>query len=72
MKKGIYGSEPPTQGHPEDVAPLVAAFIHEFNPKHGKGTGITPEALTRLPVYARGRCRIWCQGPVIANVIPGL
>ena len=44
---------PPLRDRPEDIAPLVAAFIVEFNPKRGKGiTGITPEALTRLEAAA--------------------
>ena len=53
--------------------PSVTAFIDEFNLKRGKGvTGITPEALARLPIYTSLRFRISCQGPVIASVIPGL
>ena len=39
----------PLRERPEDIAPLVNAFIHEFSPKGGKNTTrITPEALVRL------------------------
>lgn len=70
---GMMFDVPPLRDRSEDIVPLVDAFILEFNPKRGEGvTGITPAAFTRLPVYTSLRCRISCQGPVIANVIPGL
>ena len=47
--KGMMFHIPPLRERPEDIAPLVAAFIHEFSAEYGKNiTGITPEALTRL------------------------
>jgi DNA-binding NtrC family response regulator len=47
--KGMMFHLPPLRGRPEDIAPLVAAFIHEFSAEYRKNiTGITPEALTRL------------------------
>ena len=50
---GLMLDVPPLRDRPEDIAPLVAAFIFEFNPKRGKDvTGITPEALTRLEAAA--------------------
>ena len=46
---GMMFDVPPLRDRPEDIAPLVNAFIYEFSPKRGKGvTRITPEALTRL------------------------
>lgn len=46
---GMMLDVPPLRERPEDIAPLVTAFIHNFSPEPGKGvTGITPEALTRL------------------------
>ncbi len=40
---------PPLRERPEDIAPLVGAFIHEFSPGRGKSAiKITAEALTRL------------------------
>ena len=46
---GLMLDVPPLRARPEDIAPLAAAFIVEFNPKRGKGvTGITPEALAHL------------------------
>ena len=47
--KGMMFHLPPLRERPEDIAPLVAAFITEFSTEYGKHiTGITPEALTRL------------------------
>ena len=47
--KGMMFHLPPLRERPEDIAPLVAAFINEFSAEYGKRiTGITPEALTRL------------------------
>ena len=47
--KGMMFHLPPLRERPEDIAPLVAAFITEFSAEYGKCiTGITPEALTRL------------------------
>ena len=46
---GMMLDVPPLRERPEDIAPLVTAFIRNFSPEPGKGvTGITPEALTRL------------------------
>ncbi len=46
---GMMLDVPPLRDRPEDIAPLVTAFIHDFSPEPGKGvTGITSEALTRL------------------------
>ena len=46
---GMMLDVPPLRDRPEDIAPLVTAFIHDFSPEPGKGvTGIAPEALTRL------------------------
>ena len=46
---GMMLDVPPLRERPEDIAPLVTAFIHDFSPEPEKGvTGITPEALTRL------------------------
>ena len=40
---------PALRERPEDIAPLVEAFIGEFGPEYGKDVrGITPAALTRL------------------------
>ena len=47
--KGMMFHLPPLRERPEDIAPLVAAFMSEFSAEYGKRiTGITPEALTRL------------------------
>ena len=47
--KGMMFHLPPLRERPEDIAPLVAAFITEFSAEYGKHiTGITSEALTRL------------------------
>ena len=47
--KGMMFHIPPLRERPEDIAPLVAAFIHEFSAEYRKNiTGITPEALIRL------------------------
>ena len=47
--KGMMFHLPPLRERPEDMAPLVAAFIKEFSAEYGKNiTGITPEALARL------------------------
>ncbi len=47
--KGMMFHLLPLRERPEDIAPLVAAFINEFSAEYGKNiTGITPEALTRL------------------------
>ena len=47
--KGMMFHIPPLRERPEDIAPLVAAFIHEFSAEYRKNiTGITPEALMRL------------------------
>ena len=47
--KGMMFHLPPLRERPEDIAPLVAAFITEFSAEYDKHvTGITPEALTRL------------------------
>ena len=47
--KGMMLHLPPLRERPEDIAPLVEAFISEFSAEYGKSvTGITPEALTRL------------------------
>ena len=47
--KGMMFHLLPLRERPEDIAPLVAAFIKEFSAEYGKNiTGITPEALTRL------------------------
>ena len=47
--KGMMLHLPPLRERPEDIAPLVSAFIDEFSAEYGKDvTGITREALTRL------------------------
>ena len=47
--KGMMFHLPPLRERPEDIAPLVAAFMSEFSAEYGKRiTGITAEALTRL------------------------
>ena len=47
--KGMMFHIPPLRERPEDIAPLVSAFIHEFSAEYRKNiTRITPEALTRL------------------------
>lgn len=47
--KGMMFHLPPLRELPADIAPLVAAFISEFNAEYGKSvTGITSEALTRV------------------------
>ena len=47
--KGMMFHLPPLRERPEDIAPLVAAFITEFSAEYRKNiTGITSEALTRL------------------------
>ena len=47
--KGMMFHLPPLRERPEDIAPLVAAFINEFSAELRKNiTGITPEALIRL------------------------
>ena len=47
--KGMMFHLPPLRERPEDIAPLVTAFINEFSTEYEKNiTGITPEALTRL------------------------
>ncbi len=46
---GVMLDIPVLSERPEDIAPLVEAFIGEFGPKYGKDVrGITPAALTRL------------------------
>ncbi len=46
---GMQLEVPPMRDRPEDIAPLVDAFIREYSPKRGRGiTEITPAALTRL------------------------
>ena len=47
--KGMMFHIPPLRERPEDIAPLVSAFIHEFSAEYRKNiTGMTPEALIRL------------------------
>lgn len=47
--KGMMFHIPPLREHPEDIAPLVEAFISEFRVEYGNGvTSISREALTRL------------------------
>jgi DNA-binding NtrC family response regulator len=47
--KGMMFHIPPLRERPEDIAPLVEAFIGEFSTEYGKEvTGIASEALTRL------------------------
>ena len=47
--KGMMLHLPPLRERPEDIAPLVSAFIDEFSSEYGKDvTEITPEALARL------------------------
>ena len=47
--KGMMLHLPPLRERPEDIAPLVSAFIDEFSAEYRKDvTGITREALTRL------------------------
>ena len=47
--KGMTLHLPPLRERPEDIAPLVDAFINEFRAEYGKDIkGITPEALSRL------------------------
>ena len=46
---GVMLDIPVLSERPEDIAPLVEAFIGEFGPEYGKDVrGITPAALTRL------------------------
>ena len=46
---GVMLDIPALRERPEDIAPLVEAFIGEFGPEYGKDVrGITPAALTRL------------------------
>ena len=46
---GVRLDIPALRERPEDIAPLVETFIHEFSPEYGKDvTGITPTALARL------------------------
>ncbi len=47
--KGMMFHLPPLRERPEDIAPLVEAFMSEFSAEYGKSvTGITQEALARL------------------------
>ena len=47
--KGMMFHLPPLRERPEDISPLVKAFISEFSVEYGKKvTGITPDTLTRL------------------------
>ena len=47
--KGMMFHLPPLRERPEDISPLVEAFITEFSTQYGKNViGITPEALARL------------------------
>ena len=47
--KGLMFHIPPLRERPEDIAPLVAAFINEFNAEYGKSvTAITAETLKGL------------------------
>ena len=47
--KGMMFHIPPLRERPEDIAPLVEAFIDEFSAEYGKNiTRITREALTHL------------------------
>ncbi|MDE0466011.1 MAG: sigma-54 dependent transcriptional regulator [Candidatus Poribacteria bacterium] len=47
--KGMMLHLPPLRERPEDIAPLVSAFIDEFSSEYGKNvTGITREALAHL------------------------
>ena len=47
--KGMMFHLPPLRERPEDIAPVVAAFMAEFSAEYGKRiTGTTSEALTRL------------------------
>ena len=47
--KGMMFHLPPLRERPEDIAPLVEAFISEFSTEYGKGvTGIAPETLRHL------------------------
>ena len=47
--KGMMFHLPPLRERPEDISPLIGAFISEFSAEYGKHiTGITSEALTRL------------------------
>lgn len=47
--KGMILHLPPLRERPEDISPLVKAFIDEFNTEYGKAVKrITGEALTRL------------------------
>ena len=47
--KGMMRHLPPLRERPEDIAPLVSAFIDEFSTEYRKDlTGITWEALARL------------------------
>ena len=51
--KGMIFHIPPLRERPEDIAPLVEAFISEFNAEYGKEvTGTAPEALARLEQMA--------------------
>ena len=46
---GMMFHVPPLRERPEDIAPLVEAFIREFSTEYGKSvTGVTREALTWL------------------------
>ena len=47
--EGMMLHIPPLRERPEDIKPLVEAFITEFNTEYGKSViGTTPEALTHL------------------------
>ena len=47
--KGMMFHIPPLRERPEDIEPLVEAFISEFSAEHGnRVTGISQEALTHL------------------------
>lgn len=47
--KGMMLHLPPLRERPEDIAPLVSAFIDEFSSEYGQEvTGVTREALARL------------------------
>ena len=47
--KGMMIHLPPLRERPEDIRPLVEAFINEFSAEYGKNvTGITSKALTHL------------------------
>ena len=51
--EGVMLHIPPLRERPEDIKPLVEAFISEFNAEYGKEvTGTAPEALARLEQMA--------------------